>query len=414
MTESDTMMWQTQTSLRALQKALLVGRSGADSDALRGLMFEEGYTVELIEGANEALERLRVVRFDVVLLDAAVRGHAGGAASFVEALRADPHMANVPVILLSAPDEVEVVERCLTLGVDDYLPRAFGSGMLRVRLSAALDRRGLQDNQNLRRDMDVARNIQRDFLPETLPVVKGVTLWAALHPARQVSGDFYDAFPLPSGSIVLVVGDVCDKGIGAALFMALFRSLIRASADTVGGGAVQMIGGRRTAVIQSLSMETPGELLTRVAVFTNNYIARLHGRTGMFATAFIAVLDPVYGGLDYVNAGHVPALLIGRNGAIRELRPTGPALGMMEDAVFRAEESMLESGERLLAFTDGLAEALSPTGEEYGKERLQALLREQCSLAAPNLVEKIVESVKAFARQAEPHDDLTMLAVSRE
>ncbi len=413
MTESDTMLWQTQTSLRALRKALVVGRSGADGDALRGLMFEEGYIVELVEGANEALERLRAVRFDVVLLDVAVRGLAGGAAAFVEALRADPHMATVPVILLSSPDEVEVVERCLTLGADDYLPRAFGSGMLQVRLGAALDRRGLQDNQSLRRDMDVARNIQRDFLPETLPIVKGVTLWAALHPARQVSGDFYDAFPLPSGSIVLVVGDVCDKGIGAALFMALFRSLIRASADTVGGGAVQMIGGRRTAVLQSLSMETPGELLTRVAVFTNNYIARLHGRTGMFATAFIAVLDPAYGGLDYVNAGHVPALVIGRNGSIKELRPTGPALGMLEDATFTAGESMLEPGERLLAFTDGLAEALSPAGEEYGKERLLALLREQCLLAAPDLVEKIVESVKAFARQAEPHDDLTMLAASR-
>jgi phosphoserine phosphatase RsbU/P len=413
MTENNTMMWQTQTSLRALRKALLVGGSGAEGNALRALMFEEGYIVEILEGANEALERLHKVRFDVVLLDAAVKGLAGGAAQFIESLRADPHMANVPVILLSAPDEVDVVERCLALGADDYLPRAFGSGMLQVRMSAALDRRGLQDNQALRREMDVARNIQRDFLPETLPVVKGVKLWAALHPAKQVSGDFYDAFPLPSGSIVLVVGDVCDKGVGAALFMALFRSLIRASADTVGGGAVQMIGGRRTAVMQSLSMETPGELLTRVAVFTNNYIARLHGRTNMFATVFMAVLDPAYGGLDYVNAGHEPALVIGRDGNIRELRPTGPALGMMEDSTFRAEESMLEPGERLIAFTDGLAEALSPEGEAYGGERLRTLLTENSSAAAPDLVEKIVASVKAFARQAEPHDDLTMLAVSR-
>ncbi|MEO5817502.1 MAG: SpoIIE family protein phosphatase [Gemmatimonadaceae bacterium] len=414
MTESNTMMWQTQTSLRALRKALLVGPSGAEGNALRALMFEEGYIVEIMEAANEALERLRAVRFDVVLLDAAVQGLAGGAAKFIESLRADPHMANVPVILMGAPDEVDVVERCLTLGADDYLPRAFGPGMLQVRMSAALDRRGLQDNQALRREMDVARNIQRDFLPETLPVVKGVKLWAALHPAKQVSGDFYDAFPLPSGSILIVVGDVCDKGVGAALFMALFRSLIRASADSVGGGAVQMIGGRRTAVIQSLTMETPGELLTRVAVFTNNYIARLHGRTNVFATAFMAVLDPVYGGLDYVNAGHDPGLLIGRDGSIRELRPTGPALGMMEDSVFRAEESMLERGESLLAFTDGLVEALSPDGEAYGGERLRALLRENSSAAAPELVATIVASVKAFARQAEPHDDLTMLAVSRE
>jgi serine phosphatase RsbU (regulator of sigma subunit) len=412
MTGLNTSMKATTTTLRQLRKALLIGRSAADGMLLKVLMFQEGFTVEIIEGANEALERLRTVRFDAVLLDVAVRGLTGGAEKFVEVLRADPHMVNVPVILLSAQDDVDLVERCLALGADDYLPRAFGSGMLQIRLSAALDRRGLQDNQSLRREMDVARSIQRDFIPESLPVVRGVKLWGALHAARQVSGDFYDAFPLPSGSLLLVVGDVCDKGVGAALFMALFRSLIRASADSVGGGAGQMI--RHTAEHQSPTMETPGELLTRVASFTNNYIARLHGRTNMFATVFLAVLDPVDGRLDYVNAGHDPGLVIGRDGGIQELRPTGPALGMMEDSIFRAEGAMLGPGERLLAFTDGLVEALSPTGEAYGGERLRALLRENRSVAAQDLIERIVESVKAFTRQAEPHDDLTMLAVSRE
>src|SRR5439155_301379 len=119
----------------------------------------------------------------------------------------------------------------------------------------------------------------------------GVQLEAALEPAREVSGDFYDAFLLPpSGTIVLVVGDVCDKGVGAALFMALFRSLIRASADPVGGGAIQMIGGRRTLVRQALESATPADLLTRVASYTNDYIARLHGRTNMFATVFLGAL----------------------------------------------------------------------------------------------------------------------------
>lgn len=412
MTGINTSMKATTTTLRQLRKALLIGRSAAEGMLLKLLMFQEGFTLEIIEGANEALERLRTVRFDAVLLDVAVRGLTGGAEKFVEVLRADPHMVNVPVILLSAQDDVDLVERCLALGADDYLPRAFGSGMLQIRLSAALDRRGLQDNQSLRREMDVARSIQRDFIPESLPVVHGVKLWGALHAARQVSGDFYDAFPLPSGSLLLVVGDVCDKGVGAALFMALFRSLIRASADSVGGGAGQMIG--HTEEYESLAMETPGELLTRVASFTNNYIARLHGRTNMFATVFLAVIDPVNGRLDYVNAGHDPGLVIGRDGGIKELRPTGPALGMMEDSTYRAEEAMLGPGERLLAFTDGLVEALSPTGEAYGGERLRALLRENRSAVAQNLIERIVESVKAFTRQAEPHDDLTMLAVSRE
>ena len=153
--------------------------------------------------------------------------------------------------------------------------------------------RSLGDAERLAREMEVARNIQRDFLPESLPMAMGVQLEAALHPAREVSGDFYDAFVLPpAGTVVLVVGDVCDKGVGAALFMALFRSLIRASADPVGGGAIQMIGGRRTLVRQALESATPADLLTRVASFTNDYIARLHGRTNMFATVFLGALDP--------------------------------------------------------------------------------------------------------------------------
>jgi serine phosphatase RsbU (regulator of sigma subunit) len=314
----------------------------------------------------------------------------------------------------SATDDVKAIEQCLTSGGDDYLPASFGSGILRVRLSAALDRRGVQASQDLRREMDVARHIQRDFLPESLPVVPTVQLAALLEPARRVSGDFYDAFPLASGSVFLVVGDVCDKGVGAALFMALFRSLIRASADPISGGAIELLGGRRTLVMQSFKSATPADLLKRVAGFTNNYIARLHGRTNMFATVFMAVLDPEYGGLDYLNAGHEPALIIGRDGSIVELKPTGPALGMMPDSRFTAGQAKLEPGQSLLAFTDGLVEGRSPTGEGFGGTRLREVVRMNRAASASGLVQGILESLKDFARQAEPHDDLTMLVAQRD
>jgi serine phosphatase RsbU (regulator of sigma subunit) len=268
------------------------------------------------------------------------------------------------------------------------------------------------DAERLAREMDVARNIQRDFLPETLPIAMGVQLEAALHPAREVSGDFYDAFPLaPSGTIVLVVGDVCDKGVGAALFMALFRSLIRASADPVGGGAIQMIGGRRTLVRQALESATPADLLTRVASFTNDYIARLHGRTNMFATVFLGALDPGSGRLDYVNAGHEPALVIRQGGGMRELRPTGPALGLLPDRGFKAEEVRLEPGDGFFAFTDGLVEARNPAGEVFGAERLRDALRAN-NRSATSLVRGVLDALQAFAGQAEPHDDVTLLAAS--
>lgn len=285
---------------------------------------------------------------------------------------------------------------------------------MKSRLDAVVDRRRTQDNAALRREMDVARNIQRDFLPESLPTVRGIDINAALHPARQVSGDFYDAFQLsPSGNLMLVVGDVCDKGVGAALFMALFRSLIRASADPVGGGAIQMIGGRRTLVMQSLEAATPGDLLTRVAGFTNNYIARLHGRMNMFATVFMAVIDPQYGYLTYVNAGHEPGLVIAPDGSVQELRPTGPALGMMPDESFTAVDLILERGHTLLAFTDGLVETHSPSGELFGNERLREALRAQAGTPASALIPSLVETLQGFGRQREPHDDLTLLAATR-
>ena len=269
------------------------------------------------------------------------------------------------------------------------------------------------DAERLAREMEVARNIQRDFLPETLPVAMGVQLEAALTPAREVSGDFYDAFLLPpSGTIVLVVGDVCDKGVGAALFMALFRSLIRASADPIGGGAIQMIGGRRTLVRQALESATPADLLTRVASFTNDYIARLHGRTNMFATVFLAALDPRDGQLDYVNAGHEPAIVVVPDGTFAELRPTGPALGLLPEVVFGAGQVKLERGHSLFAFTDGLVEARSPAGEAFGAERLRDAMRAN-NFSATKLVRGVLDALTAFTGQAEPHDDVTLLAATR-
>ncbi|MFN0097038.1 MAG: PP2C family protein-serine/threonine phosphatase [Gemmatimonadaceae bacterium] len=402
----------TVTTLRAPPKALLVGVRGSFHEIRNRRLVEQHYLPLVAEDAEGALKLLRSAKHEVVILDVDVPGI--GSTRFLESLRAEPELADTPVLVVSATDDIDAIERCLAAGADDFLPRTFGSAILKTRLNAAVDRRRLQDNAALRSEMMVARNIQRDFLPESLPTIRGVEIDAALHPARQVSGDFYDAFQLsPSGNLMLVVGDVCDKGVGAALFMALFRSLIRASADPVGGGAISMIGGRRTLVLQSLESATPADMLVRVAGFTNNYIARLHGRTNMFATVFMAVLDPSYGYCTYVNAGHEPALVVAPDGSVKELRPTGPALGMMPDVPFTAVDFTLERGHTLFAFTDGLAEARSPSGEVFGPDRVREMVRGAGGAPATALVQRVVETLHGFSRQAEPHDDLTLLAATR-
>jgi len=163
-------------------------------------------------------------------------------------------------------------------------------------------------------------------------------------------------------------------------------------------------------VMQAIQSASPADLLTRVAGFTNDYIARLHGRTNMFATVFLASLEPYSGELVYVNAGHEPALTIAPDGTIEELRPTGPALGMMPDSHFRAVTRTLEKGHSLLAFTDGVVEAHSPTGEVYGGQRLREVLRANNGSSASDLVRAVLDATQAFGGHSEPHDDLTMLA----
>lgn len=411
MTPNPTPQRGTQTTLRALPKALIVGRTGPDAAALSARLEAEGYLTAAVGDADAAFAALRrearnlvVVDVDVATLDAP---------AFIAAFRQDESLAELPLLLTSATDDMARIEAGLAAGADDYLPALAGPAVTRLRVNTAIDRRQLRDSHSLRREMGVARNIQRDFLPETLPALRAVEIEAALRPARDVSGDFYDAFTLPNGGLVLVLGDVCDKGVGAALFMALFRSLIRASADPEGGGAAQMIGGRRTLVMQSLESASPADLLTRTAAFTNNYIAKLHGRTNMFATVFLAVLDPDYGGLEYVNAGHEPALIVGLDGSIRELRPTGPALGMMPDVPFTAKSETLQRGEHLIAFTDGLVEAHSPSGAVYGGERLREVLQAHREGTAHEVVQGVLDALAGFTRQGEPHDDLTMLAARR-
>ncbi|HVD59632.1 MAG TPA: SpoIIE family protein phosphatase [Gemmatimonadaceae bacterium] len=398
----------TKTTLRVPPRVFLIGRSYKDAAELMQLLIVEGYMPIADLKLDDALTKLRSAKFEFVLLDIDVAGAA--AQKFIETLRGDEQLAGIPVLVISPSNDMEAIERSLAAGADDYLPGLFGAAVLRLRVNAALDRRRIQDGQYLRREISTARTIQRDFLPETLPEVADLELEAALRPARDVSGDFYDCFLLTSGEVILVVGDVCDKGVGAALFMALFRSLIRASADPVGGGAIQMFGGRHTMMMQAIQSDSPGELLTRVAGFTNDYIARLHGRTNMFATVFLASLEPNSGEFAYVNAGHEPALIISPDGSMEELRPTGPALGMMPDSHFKAVTRTLERGHSFFAFTDGLVEAHSPTGEIYGSERLREVVRANSNGSPSALVRGVLDALETFARHGDPHDDVTMLA----
>jgi serine phosphatase RsbU (regulator of sigma subunit) len=260
----------------------------------------------------------------------------------------------------------------------------------------------------MRKELDKGRRMQMNFLPPDLPKASGWRIGAYFKPARQVAGDFYDAFELPDGKIALVVADVCDKGVGAALFMGLFRSLLRVFS---GQGEMGCVIRNPTGVEPAL--RPVGQDPMMAVQLTNNYVAANHEDLTMFATLFFAVLDPVSGELTYINGGQEPIYLVSAEGGIRmSLGPTGPAVGVQQDVDFRVAACRMAPGEILLAYTDGVTEAAHNGGELFSTERLIALLA-QPARTAEELVERVGTAVLAHTGDAEQFDDITLLAVQR-
>ncbi len=380
-------------------RLLVVDDVEINRDLLSRRLMQQGHAVESAENGRRALEMIRAEEFDLVLLDIMMPEMDGY--QVLTEIMGDPALRHLPVIMISAMTEMESVVKCIELGATDYLPKPFNAVLLKARVGATLEKKKLRDKErlwakSLERELEIGREIQKSFLPEELPDVPGWEIAARFRPARQVAGDFYDAFALPSsGRIGLVIADVCDKGVGAALFMALFRSLLRATATATG---------------TAWGSEAATELL-RIVRLTNDYIARTHGRSNMFATLFFGVLDPGTGSLLYVNGGHEAPVLFNAGGEKSRLPPSGPAVGMMPDMPFEVREAHLEAGDGLLAFTDGVTEAKGVSGL-YGEERLLGLMREPVTCAAA-LLDAIEAGVLAHASGAEQADDITLLAVRR-
>ncbi len=366
-------------------------------DYLEQELQEAGYATASAENGLQALEMVRSEAPDIILLDIMMPIMDGF--QVLSRLKADEATRNIPVIVISAGKELESVVRGIQLGAEDYLPKPFEPVLLHARICSSLEKKRLHDLEHLylkglEREMQIGREIQQGFLPRELPKASGWELGAYFKAAREVAGDFYDAFLLRDGSLVCVIGDVCGKGVGAALFMTLFRSLVRATltTDMAGSGAAV----------------APGELLQRAISFTNRYVAETHEDADMFATLFLGIFDGG-GRLTYANCGHEPALWSQGGGRLTTLRPTGPAVGAIPDARFGVKEICMEAGDLLLAFTDGIPDALNAAGEFFDKARLPGLLNEERDPAA--LVGKLERELRRFVGEAEQFDDITVIAV---
>jgi len=264
-------------------------------------------------------------------------------------------------------------------------------------------------------EMEKGQKIQRDFLPPFIPNLPDWNIATAFFPAGKVSGDFYDVFKLSDGNIGLVIADVCDKGVGSALYMALFRSLIRVFAEQAvycDSTAVAQLNQPRETNPKAPSADDLQKIRLRAVPYTNNYIAQTHGEESMFATLFFGVLNPETGNLYYINGGHEPLYLINAEGVKQKIDPTGPAVGLWPDTTYNIGQIRMEPGEMLIGYTDGVTEARSPADEIFTRSRLRSLI-EQPFTTASEVLERVRASLFTFIDIAPRSDDVTMLAVER-
>jgi len=342
---------------------------------------------------QEALAKIAAAAPDLILLDIMMPGMSGF--EVLQRLKSSEAWRDIPVIVVSALDDIDSVVRGIELGAEDYLPKPFDPVLLKARIGSCLEKKRLRDRElrHLRRiteELALAWQIQSGFLPATLPELPGWQFAATLEPSRETSGDFYDLILLPDGRLVILVADVVDKGMGAALLMVLSRTLIR-----------QYALGRRMqphAVLAAVNRRMLQDI-----------------NTHQFVTMFYAILDPATGELAYCNAGHNPPLLVkgAAGNAIQALYATGMPVGI-EATSWEQRSAGLDPGDLLLLYTDGITEAQDPQQQLFGQERVLQFAQDHVGRSAREVREALMAQVHQFMGGMPPADDITVVVVARE
>jgi sigma-B regulation protein RsbU (phosphoserine phosphatase) len=352
-------------------------------EALRG-----EYKLSVALGGEAALRAVAKSPPDLLLLDIVMPEVDGY--EVCRRLRAEPATRELPIMFLSSLEDVQDKARGFELGANDYLTKPFEILEVKARVRSLLKAKAYADAVRAaqERDLAIAREIQTGLLPSDLAARTqgtGVDVHAVLEPARHVAGDLYEVLRVSDDRLVVAVGDVCGKGIPAALFMAVAVTLLRTL---------------------SRQLESPDEILRRL----NDELAAQNPRS-MFVT--LVCLDVRRGRVTCANAGHDTSLLVG-SGAPRAVFPsTGTVLGLFPDQHYANETLELASGDTLLLYTDGVSEAADPGQAHFGDERLVACFPDGPGRSAGDSVDRVLRAVRAFAAGAPQSDDITILALRR-
>lgn len=300
-------------------------------------------------------------------------------------------------VIVSAYGDMENIRTAMNHGAYDFVTKPVDFVDLEKTIEKTireleLVRNAIQEHDKLlaiQYDLDTARNIQSAILPKKFPPYPGKTgfeIFAAMEPAKEVGGDMYDFFLLDENRIGFVIGDVAGKGVPAAIFMAVSRTLIRATA---------------------LKGISPDECLT----YVNNLLCN-ESVSSMFVTVFYGILNFKTGELHYANGGHNPPYVVSEDGTVKEIELTGGiALGVIDDATYESKKIQLKPGDLIYSFTDGVTEAMNKESVLYSEKRLEDFLKENCKLSATDMIKQSFESVHGYAGEAQQSDDITMLTI---
>lgn len=375
---------------------LIVDDEPYNIDTIEQELEELGFTICTAENGKTALELVKETPPDVILLDIMMPIMDGF--EVLRRLKADPDLEHIPVIVISAAADSHNTIRGIEMGAEDYLAKPFDPILLKARIHSCLERKHYRDLEKqyleaLRSEMQIARQIQQCFLPTNTPSIAGWQFGTWFRSAKEVAGDFYDLFPAADGGMICMVGDVCGKGIGAALFMTLFRSLLR---------------------VRCSEMDPdPKKLLLGAIEFTNQYISTVHEADNMFATVFLAHIPSSGDLLTYINGGNEAALVYDPvSGHISECKPTGPAVGIFPEAHFETHAIHITPACSIAIFTDGIPDALDQHGNPFGTDRIKKAL---CSIHTIDGkgMSRIMQEIDAFTFGAEAVDDITLLMIQK-
>lgn len=304
------------------------------------------------------------------------------------------------VIMVSAYGDMGNIRQAMNNGAFDFATKPIDLDDLSVTIEKAIEQinyvHQMQQEhsqlESLKGDLAVAGEIQQAILPRMFPPfpedADKIDIAASMTPAKDVGGDFYDFFRIDEDRIGFVIADVSGKGIPAAIFMAVSRTLIRATG--IRGGS-------------------PAECIT----YSNRLLSN-ESVDSMFVTVFYAIFNLKTGEVTYCNAGHNPPYLLKRNGNVEPLPMTGDTIvGALDGLIYHDQTLLLEHGESLVLYTDGVTEAINNSFEEFGDQRLKDTLEEVTMLNCQQMVEAIKADVANFADGAEQSDDITVLALKR-